>query len=175
MIRESCGIPLIVRRLGSSVLELYDPERALHGGLGALEIGIEGVRAAVRREAEEGSPTRVWLESEIADGASVVGRTLREAALRGEVPTAELARFAGRLTLEQFAQVGLDDVLPPGERERRAQEAGGVIARVLQETGLLLPVGDLTQPERLAFPEGLLRQILGDGDSRRLRTLGRPG
>ncbi|MHB8419553.1 MAG: hypothetical protein ACYDCL_15870 [Myxococcales bacterium] len=162
IIREGNGIPLLVRRLGSAVLELFDPERALQGSLGAVEIGIEGARAAVRREAEDGSPTRVWIESEIGEGRSVVGLALREAARRGELPTSELARFVAELTLAQFSEVGLDAIFPAEERRRRAQEAGGVIVRILQETGLLVPVGELTRPERLAFPDGLLRRILSE-------------
>src|SRR5690606_39211291 len=45
LVRESQGVPLLLWRLGTVVLELYDPERARQGSLGAVEIGVEGVRA----------------------------------------------------------------------------------------------------------------------------------
>ncbi len=163
IIREANGIPLLARRLGSAVLELFDRERALHGGLGALEIGLEGARAAVRRECDEGSPSRVWITSEIGDPRSVVGSLLREAARRGEIATADLEQLASDLTRERLAEPELEALLQADERAQRAREAGGVIVRILQESGILAPVGDLTHPDRLAFQEGLLRRILSGG------------
>ncbi len=162
IVREGGGVPLLVRRLGSAILELYDPERARQGSLGAVEIGIEGARAAVRREAGEGSPTRVWVESEIGDGRSPVGRALRLAARGGEIATAELSGLVAELSFARFGEVGLDALLSQDEQRRRAEEAGGVTVQILQETGVLDPVGDLTAPEKLSFPDGLLRRILAE-------------
>ena len=63
IIEQSQGVPLLLRRVGTSVLELYDPDHARQGSLGAVNVGIEGAREAVAREEREGSPLRVWVES----------------------------------------------------------------------------------------------------------------
>ncbi len=163
VIREAHGIALLVRRLGSAVLELYDPERARQGSLGAVEIGIEGATAAVKREEEEGSPSRVWIESEIGDAQSPAGLLLRRLARDGEVTTAALRALAAELLTRQFAATGIAALLPPDELERRIGEAAATTVRMLAETGLLAPVGDLTSPDAYTFPDGIVRRILARG------------
>jgi hypothetical protein len=163
IVAEAQGVPLLVRRLGSSVLELYDPERARSGALGAVNVGVEGAAAAVRREAEEGSPLRVWVESEIADPESIAGLVLRRLAKSERVATAELRELVKARVLAQFAATGIAATLTPEEAARRAAEAAGVLVRLVGDTGLLVPEGDLTNPEAYRLPEGLLRRILGNG------------
>jgi hypothetical protein len=160
IVGEAQGVPLLVRRLGSSVLELYDPERARSGALGAVNVGVEGAAAAVRREAEEGSPLRVWVESEIADPESIAGLVLRRLAKADRVATSELRELVKARVLEQFAATGIEATLTPEEASRRASEAAGVLVRLVGETGLLEPEGDLTNPEAYRLPPGLLRRIL---------------
>ena len=159
IVRETQGIALLVRRLASSVLELYDPERARQGALGALEIGIEGVRAALRREQEPGSALRVWVESEIGDAQSPVGRALRELALRGRMETLELRQLVTDLTRAEFDRLGFVRLLPVEELARRAVEAGSTVVQILAEVGVLEAEGDLASPEAFLFPDGLLRRI----------------
>jgi len=161
IVAEAQGVPLLVRRLGSSVLELYDPERARSGALGAVNVGVEGAAAAVRREAEEGSPLRVWVESEIADPESIAGLVLRRLAKSERVSTTELRELVKARVLAQFAATGIEATLTPEEASRRAAEAAGVLVRMVGDTGLLVPEGDLTAPEAYRLPEGLLRGILG--------------
>lgn len=160
MIREAQGIPLLVRRLGSSVLELYDPERARQGGLGAVEVGLEGAAAAVRREEDEGAPLRVWVDSEIGDPQSPAGRVLRRLAADGTSNAAVLRELARAETRRQLEASGAVASLPPSELDRRAEEAGSTVLQLLTETGLVLAEGDLTRPERYVLPDGLLRRIL---------------
>lgn len=160
IVDEAQGIPLLVRRIATSVLELYDPERARQGGLGAVEIGVEGVRAAVRREEEAGSPFRVWVESEIADTASPAGVVLRRLAHEGRLPADRLRATAQRVIAEQFAATGIDRTLPSQEALRRAQEAAGVLLRLLADTGLLVPHGDLMQPEAFELADSAVRAVL---------------
>lgn len=160
IVREALGVPLLVRRIGSSVLELYDPERARQGSLGAVEIGIEGASAAVRREEEEGSPLRVWVESEIADTHSPAGVLLRRLAREGQVATATLRAIAAEVVVEQFERTGIAAALSPDEVARRSQEAASVFVRLLGDTGLLVPVGDLTNPEAYSFPDCAIRRVL---------------
>jgi hypothetical protein len=159
MVEQAQGVPLLLRRLGSSVLEHYDGERARQGGLGAVEIGIEGARAAIGREEEDGAPLRVWVESEIAD-RSPAGLLLRELARKAVVSTAKLRVHAKQSVLAQFAEIGLDRELAPEEAERRAAEAAGVLVRMLGVTGLLEPEGDLTHPDAYRLPDGLVKRIL---------------
>ena len=83
IVEQSQGVPLLLRRIGTSVLELYDPDHARQGSLGAVNVGIEGAREAVAREEREGSPLRVWVESEIAEPSGPAGAMLR--ALAAEV------------------------------------------------------------------------------------------
>jgi len=160
VVREAQGIALLVRRIGSSVLELYDPERARQGGLGAVEIGIEGATAAVHREEEEGSPLRVWVESEIADPQTPPGALLRALARAGRLEASELRRQAVELVARHFEATGIDRLLDPEERRRRLHEAAAVTVRLLGETGLLAPEGDLTNPEAYVFRDGIVRRIL---------------
>jgi hypothetical protein len=160
MIREAQGIPLLVRRLGSSVLELYDPERARQGGLGAVEVGLEGALAAVRREEDEGAPLRVWVESEIGDSQSPAGRVLRRLAADGAGSADVLRALARTETRRHLEASGAVASLPPAELDRRAEEAGSTILQLLTETGLVLAEGDLTRPERYLLPDSLLRRIL---------------
>ena len=161
IVEQGQGVPLLIRRLASSVLELYDPERARQGGLGAVEIGIEGASAAVRREEEEGSPLRVWVESEIADPRNVAGALLRRLASAGRMTTAELRTVALAELRGQFVATGIDRLLSADEQVRRASEAAAVMVRLMGETGLLVPEGDPTSPEAYLLPDGLLRRILG--------------
>lgn len=158
MIREAQGIPLLVRRLGSSVLELYDPERARQGGLGAVEVGLEGALAAVRREEDEGAPLRVWVDSEIGDPQSPAGRVLRRLAADGEASADALRELARTETRRHLSASGA--VTSESELDRRAEEAGSTILQLLTETGLVLAEGDLTRPERYVLPDSLLRRIL---------------
>jgi hypothetical protein len=163
IVREAQGIPLLVRRIGSSVLELYDPERARQGALGAVEIGLEGATEAVRREMEEGSPLRVWIESEICESSSPAGAILRLLARREQVPTAVLREAAKERIRADFAHTKLDKAMSADEAARRIEEAASVILRLLADTGLLIPHGDLTSPEAYALPEGAIRRVLREG------------
>jgi hypothetical protein len=160
MIREAQGIPLLVRRLGSSVLELYDPERARQGSLGAVEVGKEGALAAVRREEDEGAPLRVWVDSEIGDLRSPAGRVLRKLAAEPSVSAGALRKLATEETARQLEASGMRDLFPEAELADRAEEAGSAVLQLLTETGLVLAEGDLTRPERYVLPDGLLRRIL---------------
>jgi hypothetical protein len=160
MVAASHGIPLLLRRIGSSVLELYDGERARHGGLGAVDVGPEGAGEAVARETRPGSPLRVWVESEIGEGASPAGAMLRELAREDSVDVATLHRIAERAVARVFASTGVARTLAPEETLRRVEEAAIVILRLLGETGLLEPLGDLTAPDAYALPDGVLRSVL---------------
>lgn len=165
LVRASHGVPLLLRRLGTSVLELYDGDRARQGALGAVRIGIEGASEAVRREEQEGSPLRTWVESEIAQADTTSGLLLRTLARAERVPAAELRRLVEVKVMERFADSGLTAHLAPAEVKRRAQEAASVMVRVLADTQLLQKHGDLTSPDAYSLPEGVLRRILG-GDRR---------
>jgi hypothetical protein len=160
IVREAQGVPLLVRRIGSSVLELYDPERARQGALGAVEIGLEGATEAVRREVQAGSPLRVWVESEICEATSPAGAMLRLLAMNDRVSTSALREAAMRRIRADFERTKLHLGLPSEEVTRRIEEAASVILRLLSETGLLLPLGDLTSPEAYALPDGAIRRIL---------------
>ncbi len=160
IIAESQGVPLLLRRIGSSVLELYDAERARQGGLGAVDIGIEGASEAIQREIREGSPLRVWVESEICDRSSPAGTVLRLLASQERVDVGALRQAAAGVVARDFSETGLDRTLSAEEVARRTEEAAAVILRLLGETGLLEAVGDLTSPEAYALPEGILRRVL---------------
>jgi hypothetical protein len=160
LIEECQGVPLLLRRIGTAVLELYDPERARQGVLGAVEIGIEGVRAALEREAAEGSPLRVWVESEIAEPRSPGGTVLRALAAARSLPASELRKIATEAFRLQFEVTGVALELAPDEALRRAQEAGSVTLRMLGDSGLLRAHGDLTDPERYELPNGMIRRVL---------------
>ena len=157
------GVPLLLRRIASSVLELYDPDRARQGTLGAVEIGVEGARAAVQREESPGSPLRVWIESEIADAASPAGVILRRLAEEGRISADRLRATAQRVIAEQFAATGIDRTLPPRETLRRTQEAASVMLRLLADTGMIVGHGDLIDPEAFELPASALRTILSPG------------
>jgi hypothetical protein len=160
LVVESQGVPLLLRRLGTAVLELYDPERARQGGLGAVEIGVEGARAAVEREVSEGSPVRVWVESEIAAPDSPGGAVLRFLAQRERGPARQLRKVAAEVFLKQFELTGLALELTGGEAKRRAEEAAAVVLRTLGESGLLRADGDPTEPEAYLLPDGVIRRAL---------------
>lgn len=166
IVEESQGVPLLARRLGTSVLELYDPERARQGTLGAVQIGIEGVRAAVEREANKGSPSRVWIESEIAEPKSPGGAVLRALARAEWLKTTEVHQIAAAAFYREFESTGIKERLSPEEGERRAEEAGAVTVRILGESGLLRGHGDLTDPEGYELPGGVIRTILSSLDRR---------
>jgi hypothetical protein len=163
LVHASHGVPLLLRRLGTSVLELYDADRARHGALGALRVGIEGATEAVRREEKGGSPLRVWVESEIASMDSAAGLLLRALAREARVSTAQLQRLVEAQVMERFAATGLTRHLAPAELSRRAQEAASVMVRLLAESKLLVAHGDLTSPEAYSLPDGVLRRILSEG------------
>jgi len=160
IIAESQGVPLLLRRIGSSVLELYDAERARHGGLGAVDIGIEGAGEAIQREMREGSPLRVWVESEICDRSSPAGAVLRQLAREERVEVRALCETAARVVARDFAHTGIDRALSSEEVARRTEEAAAVILRLLGETGLLEAIGDLTSPDAYALPDGIIRRVL---------------
>lgn len=160
IVAESQGMPLLLRRIGSSVLELYDAERARQGGLGAVNIGIEGASEAVQREIREGSPVRVWVESEICDRSSPAGVLLRHLARAERADVGTLRETAARIVARDFEETGIARTLPPEEVGRRIEEAAAVIVRLLGDTGLLQVLGDLTSPEGYALPNGIIRRVL---------------
>jgi AAA ATPase domain len=160
MTTESQGVPLLLRRLGASVLELYDAERARQGSLGAVEVGIEGTSEAIEREAREGSPLRVWIESEIAPRSSVAGALLRRLAVEERVSALALRQTAKVMVEQDFITTGIAQTLEPDELARRAEEAAHVTLHLLSESGLLVPYGDLTDPEGYALPDGAIRRVL---------------
>lgn len=160
IVEESQGVPLLLRRIGASVLELYDPERARQGSLGAVEIGIEGATEAIEREAREGSPVRVWVETEIASRTTVAGALLRLLARNESATVSSLRVLAKRMIAEDFVRTGIDQTLTPEELDRRAEEAAHVTLQLLDESGLLIPIGDLTSPDAYSLPEGAIRRAL---------------
>jgi len=160
IVKESQGVPLLLRRLGSSILELYDPERARQGSLGAVEIGVEGATEALERETREGSPLRVWIESEICEPRSPAGAILRQLARSEMLTVAALRETAKRFIAEDFVRTGIDRTLTSDETARRTEEAASVMLTLLGETGLLEPHGDLTSPEGYSLPDGVIRRVL---------------
>jgi len=160
LVEESQGVPLLLRRLGASILELYDAERARQGSLGAVEVGIEGTTEAIAREAREGSPLRVWVESEIAPRNAVTGMLLRRLAREESVSLSTLATLAKQKIESEFVQTGIAETLAPDELARRAEEAAHVIVQLLHESGLLIPHGDLTAPDAYSLPDGAIRRVL---------------
>lgn len=163
LVRASHGVPLLLRRLGTSVLELYDADRARQGALGATRIGVEGANEAIRREEKEGSPLRVWVESEIAQADTPAGLMLRSlAASEHRVPATALAALVEAQIATRFKETGLDGHLAPAELKRRAQEAASVMVRLLAESRLLEAHGDLTSPDAYSLPAGVVRRILSE-------------
>ncbi len=160
IIDESQGVPLLARRLGSSVLELYDPERARQGGLGAVDVGAEGAAAAVARESEDGAPLRVWVESEIGDPTSPSGALLRALARVDRAPAAQLRAIAREVVEAQFEVQGIRRVLGERESAQRAEAAAAYLVRMVASTGLLVAEGDVARPDSYRFPDGLVRRIL---------------
>lgn len=160
LVKASHGVPLLLRRLGTSVLELYDADRARQGSLGAVRIGIEGAMEAIRREERGGSPLRVWVESEIAQADTSAGVLLRALAGGTRVPVASLERLVETQVMERFTATGLTAHLAPAELKRRAQEAASVMVRLLAESRLLEAQGDMTSPDSYSLPDGVLRRIL---------------
>lgn len=162
LVHASHGVPLLLRRLGTSVLELYDADRARQGALGAMRIGVEGAREAIRREERGGSPLRVWVESEIAQDDTSAGVLLRALANGEKVKVVALEKLVEAQVMERFGITGLTAHLTPNELKRRAQEAASVMVRLLAESKLLEAHGDLTSPEAYSLPDGVLRRILKD-------------
>ncbi|MFO0593978.1 MAG: ATP-binding protein [Myxococcaceae bacterium] len=160
LVKASHGVPLLLRRLGTSVLELYDADRARQGSLGAMRIGVEGANEAIRREEKEGSPLRVWVESEIAQMDTTPGLLLRALAKEQKVTVAALAKLVETQVTTRFGESGLDAHLAPAELKRRAQEAASVMVRLLAESKLLEAHGDLTSPDAYSLPDGVVRRIL---------------
>lgn len=163
LVKASHGVPLLLRRLGTSVLELYDADRARQGALGAMRIGVEGATEAIRRETKDGSPVRVWVESEIAAAEGSAGVMLRALAQSGRpVPVTTLQKLVETQVMDRFTTTGLTAHLPPSELKRRAQEAASVMVRLLADSRLLEGHGDLTAPDGYSLPDGVLRTILGE-------------
>jgi hypothetical protein len=160
IVQQSQGVPLLLRRIGTSVLELYDADHARGGSLGAVNVGREGAREAVIREETEGAPLRVWVESEIAERGQPAGAILRALAAGGPLPLADLRHLAEQGIVAQFASSGIMESLARPEVQRRAQEAASVILRLLGETGLLTPIGDPISPEAYALGDGSIRRAL---------------
>ena len=160
LVRASHGVPLLLRRLGTSVLELYDTDRARQGSLGAVRVGIQGATEAIAREERGGSPLRVWVESEIAQAETSAGVLLRALARADKVPVSVLHQLGEAQVMERFTATGLTAHLSPTELKRRAQEAASVMVRLLAETKLLIAHGDMTAPEAYSLPDGVLRRIL---------------
>ncbi len=79
------------------------------------------------------------------------GKPLTVATLRG---------IAERGVLAQFASNGVRESLNAEEVQRRAQEAGSVLLRLIGETGLLAPIGDPITPEAYELVEGSIRRVL---------------
>jgi hypothetical protein len=163
IVKQSQGVPLLLRRIGTSVLELYDPDHARQGSLGAVNVGIEGAREAVAHEEREGSPLRVWVESEIAEPNGPAGAMLRALSTGGPIPAGTLREIAERGVLRQFASSGVMQSLTREEVQRRAQEAASVMLRLLGETGLLAPIGDPISPEAYELFDGSIRRVLVRG------------
>ncbi len=163
LVKASHGVPLLLRRLGTSVLELYDADRARQGALGAVRIGIEGATEAIRREERGGSPLRVWVESEIAQADTTAGVLLRALANEKKVTVTALEKLVETQVMERFTATGLTAHLAPAELKRRAQEAASVMVRLLAESRLLEAHGDMTAPEAYSLPDGVLRRILSEG------------
>lgn len=160
LVEESQGVPLLLRRLGASVLELYDAERARQGSLGAVEIGNEGTNEAIERESREGSPLRVWVETEIAARNTVTGALLRKLARDEMVDVVALRALAKKRIADEFVRTGIAATLPSYEVARRAEEAAHVMVSLLDESGLVTPHGDLTAPDGYALPDGAIRRVL---------------
>ena len=165
IVQQSQGVPLLLRRIGTSLLELYDADHARQGSLGAVNVGREGAREAVAREETEGSPLRIWVESEIAERAGTAGAMLRALAAGGAIPVAELRQIAEQSILAQFASSGIMESLSRQEVQRRAQEAASVMLRLLGETGLLTPLGDPIAPEGYLLADGSIRRALAPAPS----------
>jgi hypothetical protein len=165
IVRESQGVPLLLRRIGGAILELYDAERARQGSLGAVEVGIRGTEEAIQREEQGGSPLRVWIETEIAAPSSVTGALLRKLAREQVVGLSELWALAKQRVTEDFLRTGISATLAPDEVARRSEEAAHVIVRLLEDTRLLIPHGDLTSPDGYSLPDGVIRRVLSGRSS----------
>lgn len=164
LVAEAHGVPLLLRRLGTAVLELYDVSRARQGTLGAVEVGVAGVREALAKEARQGAPFRTWVESEIAPPSTPAGAMLRTLARKPRVAAAELRSIAEAHVAADFEATGITRNLAPSELRRRAAEAASVMLQVLTHTDILVPIGDITDPEAYELPEGMVRRILAEGE-----------
>ena len=160
IVQQGQGVPLLVRRLGSAILELFDAERARQGGLGAVDVGIEAARAAVQREEQPGSPLRVWVETEIADSHSPPGLILRHLARHARVGSVQLREEVEQLIYEQWRLLGMETLLGAQEAQRRAQEAAATFVRLLAETRLITAEGDALGADTYSLEDGLIRRIL---------------
>lgn len=156
----SQGVPLLARRICASILELYDPERARQGSLGAVDVGIEGSREAIERENRVGSPLRVWISAEICEVNSIPGVMLRALAREPTVNVTRLFAIAHEHIRREFARTGIERAFSQEELERRTAEAADLAVRLLGETGLVRSVGDLTAPSGYELPDGSIRRIL---------------
>ena len=102
----------------------------------------------------------MWVETEIAARSTVTGALLRRLAREETVSVAELCALAKQRVAEDFERTGISATLAPDELARRAEEAAHVIVQLLEESGLVIPHGDLTAPEGYSLPDGAIRTVL---------------
>ena len=102
----------------------------------------------------------MWIETEIAELGSPSGLLLRHLAEQGRATTAALRKLAAERVRGVFVATGMDRTLAADELDRRVLEAGSVIVRLLGDTGILEPEGDLTNPEAYTMPDAIIRRVL---------------
>ena len=168
IVEQSQGVPLLLRRIGTSVLELYDPDHARQGSLGAVNVGIEGAREAVAREEREGSPLRVWVESEIAEPAMPAGAMLRALAVGRRHPRRRrCARSPSAASSRSSRRAASCRALPAkrssGARRRRAASCCGCSARRVCSPR----AATSSSPEAYGLPDGAIRRVLSSATKSR--------
>lgn len=102
----------------------------------------------------------MWIETEIAARGTVIGSLLRALAREESVALPALWRLAKKAIADDFVHTGMAAELAPDELDRRAEEAAHVIVQLLDESGLVIPHGDLTAPEAYSLPDGAIRRVL---------------
>jgi hypothetical protein len=85
----------------------------------------------------------------------------------GRLAAPTLQEIAERGVLAEFASSGVTQSLAREEVQRRSQEAGSVLVRLLGETGLLIPIGDPIAPEAYELADGAIRRILARANGKR--------
>ena len=165
IVEQSQGVPLLLRRIGTSVLELYDPDHARQGSLGAVNVGIEGAREAVAREEREGfAPPGVGRIRRSPSPAGPPGRCCARSPRERASTATALREIAERGVLAEFASSGVTQSLTREEVQRRAQEAGSVMLRLLGETGPARPDWQSDRPRGLRAERR--RDTQGPGERR---------